>query len=45
VGISASVARVLFLYPTFIIFAAFGGGIIASAIWNILKLVTTGRMY
>jgi ferredoxin-type protein NapH len=44
-GISANAARVLFLYPTFIIFAAFGGGIISSAILSILKLVTTGRMY
>jgi ferredoxin-type protein NapH len=45
VGISANAARVLFLYPTFIFFAAFGGSIIASAILGILKLVTTGRMY
>ena len=45
VGIGANVARVLFLYPTFIFFSAFGGGIIASAILNVLKLVTTGRMY
>jgi len=45
VGIGADAARVLFLYPTFIIFAAFGGSIISSAILNVLKLVTTGRMY
>ena len=45
VGIGANAARVLFLYPTFIIFAAFGGGIISSAILSILRLVTTGRMY
>jgi len=36
---------VLFLYPTFIIFSAFGGGIIASAIVTILRLATTGKMY
>jgi polyferredoxin len=37
-------ARVLFLYPAFLFLATFGGGMFISAIWRILKLITTGSM-
>jgi polyferredoxin len=44
VGASTNTARILFLYPAFIIFAAFGGGIITGGLWAILKLIATGSM-
>jgi len=37
-------ARLLFLYPAFLFLATFGGGMLISAIWRILRLVTTGSM-
>jgi ferredoxin-type protein NapH len=43
-GLSPNAARVLFLYPAFLVFAAMGGGMIVSALWRILKLVTTGSL-
>jgi polyferredoxin len=41
-GTRLNVARILFLYPAFLAFSAIGGGMIVSALWRILKLVTTG---
>jgi len=43
-GLNPNVARILFLYPAFLVYAAMGGGMIASALWRILKLVTTGSL-
>ncbi|HPH95421.1 MAG TPA: 4Fe-4S binding protein [Anaerolineaceae bacterium] len=40
-----NLARSLFLYPAFLFLATFGGGTIASAIYYILKLITTGSMF
>ena len=38
-----NVARVLFLYPSWIIMAMLGAGIVQSGLWRILRLVTTGQ--
>ncbi len=43
-GAHPRVARMLFLYPAFLFLATFGGGMLISAIWRILKLITTGSM-
>jgi ferredoxin-type protein NapH len=43
-GVKPNVARVLFLYPSWIIMAMLGAGIVQSGIWRILRLVTTGSM-
>lgn len=44
VGQRLNTARLLFLYPAFVLLATMGGGIIATAIYRLLKLVTTGSM-
>jgi len=44
IGVKANTARVLFLYPAFILLSAIGGGMIAGGLWRILKLITTGSM-
>lgn len=41
---SAQTARVLFLYPAYILMVAIGGGMIAGGVWRILLLVTTGSL-
>jgi NAD-dependent dihydropyrimidine dehydrogenase PreA subunit len=41
---SPAVARVLFLYPAYILLLSFGGLIVAEALLRILKLITTGSM-
>jgi hypothetical protein len=38
------VARVLFLYPAYILFSLLGGYIMTAGLWRILKWVTTGSM-
>jgi ferredoxin-type protein NapH len=43
-GVKANTARILFLYPALILLSAIGGGMIASGLWRILKLLTTGSM-
>jgi polyferredoxin len=43
-GASPLAARLLFLYPAFLFLATFGGGMLISAIWRILLLITTGSM-
>lgn len=43
-GLSPNAARILFLYPAFLVFAAMGGGMIATSLWRILKLITTGSL-
>jgi NAD-dependent dihydropyrimidine dehydrogenase PreA subunit len=44
VGKHPTLARVLFLYPAFLLMVAFSGGIVTMAIYYLLKLVTTGSM-
>jgi NAD-dependent dihydropyrimidine dehydrogenase PreA subunit len=44
VGIKANTARILFLYPALMLLSCLGGGMIASGLWRILKLLTTGSM-
>jgi ferredoxin-type protein NapH len=44
VGLRPNTARVLFLYPAMIFFAAIGGSMIAGAVYRILLLITTGSM-
>jgi ferredoxin-type protein NapH len=44
VGVSPNVARVLFLYPAYILFSVLGGQIMTAGLWRILKWVTTGSM-
>jgi ferredoxin-type protein NapH len=41
---SPAVARVLFLYPAYLLLLFLGGGIVASGLLRILRLVTTGSM-
>ncbi|MFZ6029837.1 MAG: 4Fe-4S binding protein [Chloroflexota bacterium] len=43
-GARPLIARMLFLYPAFLFLATFGGGMFISAIWRILRLLTTGSM-
>lgn len=43
-GASPLAARLLFLYPAFLFLTTFGGGMFISAIWRILRLITTGSM-
>jgi ferredoxin-type protein NapH len=44
VGVRPNLARVLFLYPAFLVFTAIGGGMIAFAIWHLLRLIFTGSV-
>ena len=44
VGVSAERARLLFLYPAYLLATAIGGSMIVGALWRILRLVTTGSM-
>jgi len=44
-GASRTAARVLFLMPAFLFLSAFGGGMISTALWRLLKLATTGSMF
>lgn len=43
-GARPVLARALFLYPAFLLMVAFSSGIVASAIWRIMKFVATGSM-
>jgi ferredoxin-type protein NapH len=43
-GIRPDLARVLFLYPAFLVFTAVGGRMIAFGIWHLLRFVFTGSM-
>ena len=43
-GLRPDLARVLFLYPAFLVFTAMGGGMIAFAIRHLLKLIATGSI-
>lgn len=45
VGSGRNAARVLFLYPAFLFMSAIGGGMISTALWRILRLVTSGSMF
>ena len=44
VGVRPNTARLLFLYPAYILFAFLGGQIMTGGLWRILKLITTGSM-
>lgn len=44
IGLHPNVARVMFLYPAFLLLVIMGGGMIAGGLWRILMLVTTGSM-
>ena len=44
IGISPNVARVLFLYPAYILLSVVGGHIVTYGLWRVLKLITTGSM-
>lgn len=39
-----ALARVMFLYPAFLLMVAFDGGTVAMALYRLAKLVTTGSM-
>ncbi len=43
-GVFARTARIIFLYFAFTIFAGIGAGIISSALYRILLLITTGSL-
>ena len=43
-SLTPNAARILFLYPAFLVFAAMGGGMMASGLWRIMKLVITGSL-
>ncbi len=43
-GVRPNLARMLFLYPAFLVFTAMGGGMIAFTIWHLLRLVVTGSI-
>ncbi len=44
VGVSANVARALFLYPAYILLSVLGGYIILHGLWRILLWITTGHI-
>jgi polyferredoxin len=44
IGVRPSVARVLFMYPAWILMVTLGGGTVMMGMWRILRLVTTGSM-
>ena len=41
---SPTAARVLFLYPAYILLLFIGGGTVAAGLLRILRLITTGSM-
>jgi ferredoxin-type protein NapH len=43
-GVRPNLARVLFLYPAYLVFTAMGGGMIAFSIWHLLRFVFTGSV-
>lgn len=44
VGGSEGKARMMFIYPAFLLLAIMGGGMISGAIYRVLLLITTGSM-
>lgn len=44
IGFKANIARMMFLYPTMILYTMMGGGMISAAIMRILLLATTGSL-
>jgi polyferredoxin len=44
VAVRPNLARVLFMYAAFLVTITIGGGMVASAIWRILRVITTGSM-
>jgi polyferredoxin len=44
IGIRSNIARIMFLYPTMLLYAMIGGGMIREAAFRILLFVTTGSM-
>ena len=43
-GVSANTARLLFLYPAYILFCGFGANVVSDGMWRVLRLITTGSM-
>ena len=43
-GVSSNTARVLFLFPAYVLISGFGGPVVTGAIWRLLRLITTGSM-
>jgi polyferredoxin len=44
VGLKPTAARVLFMYPAWILMATLGAGIVLAGLWRIMLLITTGSM-
>ncbi|MBN1661403.1 MAG: 4Fe-4S binding protein [Anaerolineae bacterium] len=44
VGIRPNVARMLFLYPTYVLVGVLGGNVMTDALFNIFQWITTGSM-
>jgi ferredoxin-type protein NapH len=44
VGVKPNVARVLYMYPAWILMLTMGAGIVQAGLWRILRLITTGSM-
>ena len=44
ISVSARTARLLFLYPAYILFCGFGAVVVSDAVWRVLRLITTGSM-
>jgi len=42
IGVSANTARLLFLYPAYILFCGFGANVVSDGAWRVLRLITTG---
>jgi len=43
-GVRPNVARVLFMYPAWILMTTLGSGTVMMGLWRILRLITTGSM-
>jgi ferredoxin-type protein NapH len=44
VGVKPNVARILFMYPAWLLMGTLGAGIVTAGLWRILRLITTGSM-
>ena len=44
IGVNPNTARLLFLYPAYILFSIFGGYIVTMGLWRIFRWVTTGSI-
>ena len=44
IGLNPQMARILFIYPAYLLIAAMGGGIISNSLFRIFSLIFTGSM-